>query len=95
MAELLEKVVADVSAAGTDLEAARAPADLRAIRGASHILISVAGAIGAVRLQSLSRALNGAAQSAEPLAEPLAACLGEIEAVLAFLADRRREGVAR
>lgn len=95
MAELLEKVVADLSAAGAELEAARDPVDLRAIRGASHILISVAGAIGAVGLQSLSRALNGVAQEAKPLAEPLAACLAEIDAVLDFLADQRREGAAR
>ncbi|PZQ47757.1 MAG: hypothetical protein DI556_16200 [Rhodovulum sulfidophilum] len=94
MAELLDKVVADLSAAKGELETARSPLDLRAIRGASHILISVAGAIGAVRLQARSRTLNGLAHAAEPLAGALADCLAEIDAVLGFLAEQRRGGEA-
>jgi CheY-like chemotaxis protein len=90
MAELIEKVVLDLSAAGAELAAARAPLDLPAIRSASHILISVAGAIGAVGLQARARTLNGLAHGAEALEEPVAACLAEIDAVLAFLAEPRR-----
>ena len=86
MGELLEKVVADLDAARTDIEAARAPGDRRAIRAASHILISVAGAVGAVGLQSLARELNGLANGEAPLGEAVAACLAEIDAVQAFLA---------
>ena len=55
MAELLEKVVADLLAAQRELGGALEPLDRAPIRAASHILISVAGAIGAARLQRCAR----------------------------------------
>jgi CheY-like chemotaxis protein/HPt (histidine-containing phosphotransfer) domain-containing protein len=86
MTELIEKVIADLGAARGELAAARDPGDSQAIRSASHILISVAGAIGAVRLQSLARSLNGLAHAKGPLDAGVAACVAGIDAVLAHLA---------
>jgi CheY-like chemotaxis protein len=90
MEELLEKVVADLLQARADLEAAADPIDRGPIRSASHILISVAGAVGATGLQSSARTLNVAAHDpAEAgLAEGVARCVTQIDAVVAFLRKR-------
>jgi two-component system aerobic respiration control sensor histidine kinase ArcB len=91
--ELLEKVVADLRQARADLAGALAPLDRRAIRSASHILISVAGAIGALRLQNCARALNAAAHGEEDPARlpgDVRRCMDEIDAAVAF-ADSRRQ----
>lgn len=92
MGELLEKVIADLRQAHADLGAALAPLDRKSIRSASHILISVAGAIGAVRLQHCARALNTAAHSdSEPgLPDQVRRCMEEIDAAVAF-ADGQRQ----
>ena len=91
MAELLEKVVADLMQARADLAGALTPLDRRPIRSASHILISVAGAIGATRLQSCARALNVAAQAEDSggISADVRRCIDEIDAAIAF-ADSRR-----
>lgn len=60
MAELLEKVLADTRSAQSRLERALNPIDLDEIRTVSHILISVAGAIGARRVQDQAREINTA-----------------------------------
>ncbi len=86
MSELIEKVVADIGAARADIEAGQAANDAPAIRAASHILISVAGAIGAVGLQSLAQGLNGLASEGASLDAAVGACLAEIDAVLSWLA---------
>lgn len=92
MAELIEKVVADLRSAQASLIAAQPALDRGAIRSASHILISVAGAIGAVRLQTSARALNTLAHGdeAERIGEELRRCLVEIDAAVAF-ADSWRQ----
>ncbi len=91
MAELLEKVVADLMQARADMAGALAPLDRKPIRSASHILISVAGAIGATRLQACARALNIAAHDdgAGDLPGDVRRCIDEIDAAVAF-ADGRR-----
>lgn len=91
MAELLDKVIADLLAAQRDLVAGSAPVDRLAIRGASHILISVAGALGALRLQACARALNGSAhtEAEATLAEAVAHCAAEIDRAVAFARERR------
>jgi CheY-like chemotaxis protein len=98
MGELLDKVIADLLAAQHDLAGAletpdgmpeRAP-----IRSASHILVSVAGAIGAVRLQSCARELNALAHgdAAERIAAMTGRCIDEIDAAVAFARERRAAG---
>jgi CheY-like chemotaxis protein/HPt (histidine-containing phosphotransfer) domain-containing protein len=92
MDELLEKVVGDLDAAGADLSRALEPLDTGSIRSASHILISVAGAIGATRLQNRARALNNAAHAgaSDGVAVQVRDCLGELEAATRFARGRRK-----
>jgi CheY-like chemotaxis protein len=94
IAELLDKVIADLAGAERDLAAALDPLDRAAIRSASHILISVAGALGALRLQSCARALNSAAhgEATEALAAGTRACMSEIDLAIAFARERRAAG---
>lgn len=94
MTELLEKVVADLLQARADLAGALDPLDRKPIRSASHILISVAGAIGATRLQLYARALNVAAAGEDggDLSCDVRRCLDEIDAAVAFARSRRGEG---
>ncbi len=94
MAELLDKVVADLLQARDVLAAARAPLDRGPIRSSSHILISVAGAIGAARLQACARSLNRAAhaEGGDDLLPPqVSLCIDEIDAAVAFARSRRSE----
>jgi two-component system aerobic respiration control sensor histidine kinase ArcB len=60
MAELLGKVSPDIKAARDRLLRSLAPIDLGEIRSVTHILISVAGAIGALPVQALSKQINEA-----------------------------------
>jgi two-component system, OmpR family, aerobic respiration control sensor histidine kinase ArcB len=91
MAELLDKVIADLRAAQRDLVAGSGPVDRLAIRSASHILISVAGALGALRLQGHARALNASAhtEAEAALAGAVSECVAEIDLAVAFARERR------
>jgi CheY-like chemotaxis protein len=92
MDELLEKVVGDLDSAGADLAGSLNPLDTGRIRSASHILISVAGAIGASRLQNRARDLNNAAHdgATRDIAAEVRGCLGELDAAVRFARDRRK-----
>ena len=93
MAELLDKVIADLlGAAARPRRRRSSPLDRAPIRSASHILISVAGALGALRLQACARALNGAAHAeadGDARGRRSRRCIGEIDAAVAFARDRR------
>lgn len=91
--ELIEKVVADLQSAQTTLTAALPGLDRAAIRSASHILISVAGAIGALRLQASARALNALAhcEASERMAGELRRCIDEIDAAVGFAGNWREK----
>jgi CheY-like chemotaxis protein/HPt (histidine-containing phosphotransfer) domain-containing protein len=90
MDELLEKVVSDLADARRDLEGVLGSLDRRTIRGVSHILISVAGAVGATRLQACARRLNLAAHDdgAADLRPELRRCVLEIDSALDFVNGR-------
>lgn len=64
-AELGGKIVQDISAAQSEIKKSLASNDMKAICDATHILMSVAGAIGAVRLQNLSQCLNSAGHASD------------------------------
>lgn len=64
-AELLEKLLADVGSAAERIGAGLETEDIAELRAASHILISVAGSVGAFRLQDLSQCLNSAGHAAD------------------------------
>lgn len=91
MDELLEKVVSDLADARRDLDGVLGSLDRQTIRGVSHILISVAGAVGAARLQACARRLNLAAhdEGAPDLRAELRRCVLEIDAALDFVNGRR------
>jgi CheY-like chemotaxis protein len=91
MGELLDKVIADLLSAREALAGAVDPLDRAPIRSASHILISVAGAIGANRLQEAARRLNTAAHATadDGIADQARRCIDEIDAATAFARERR------
>jgi two-component system, OmpR family, aerobic respiration control sensor histidine kinase ArcB len=94
MEELLEKVVADLLDARSVLAAAHATLERKPISGSSHILISVAGAIGATQLQSCARRLHTLAgeEAGDGLAQTVQACIDEIDAAVAFARARLSAG---
>lgn len=61
MKDLLTKIDSDLEKAATDMQAAASAEDMKAVSGATHILVSVAGAVGAQNLQRLSQKLNAVA----------------------------------
>lgn len=75
---LLDRLEADLVQAEAALTAALAAGDRAAIRAQTHILISVAGSVGATGLEADARRLNLAAQApAEALPAALGATIGE------------------
>lgn len=92
-AELAEKICQDISQAQTQVAKSLENKDLEVIRGASHILISVAGSIGAVRLQSLAQCLNSAGHASDDAAigKDGPELVMEAEKVLDFVRGTLRE----
>ncbi|MEM1345317.1 MAG: response regulator [Pseudomonadota bacterium] len=92
MQELLDKVEIDLRAAGTRIAEGGRMGDIKAVREASHILISVAGAVGATVLQEQAQHLNTAAHAGktETMAADCEGALAEIAAVLGFLKSRKQ-----
>lgn len=84
ISELLEKVDADVRSAQARLSSGLEAGDIAEVRSASHILISVAGAIGAIQVQKGAKQLNAAAHQADlaSLRELASRLCGEIEQLL-------------
>ena len=94
MTELLEKVATDLGTSRADLVRALGSADRKLARTTSHVLISVAGAVGATRLQACAQSLNRAAhaEDADAVASQIGGCLAEIDAAVDFVESRRRAG---
>jgi two-component system aerobic respiration control sensor histidine kinase ArcB len=88
MAELLDKVDSDLRGARTRLAKALQPPDFDEIRAVTHILISIAGAVGAVQLQDQAGRVNAAAHrnNADDLSTGARRLLGMIDGALRFLA---------
>ncbi len=91
MGELLDKVVEDVADVKAGLIEGAKHQDSQKIRSNTHILISVAGAIGATSLQSLAERLNAAAHGADQatLAELSDQCISGIQAAEGFLGQEQ------
>lgn len=89
--EFLEEVVLDFESIKVGLTKAQASADYSEWRSHSHILISVAGAVGAKTLQGLAQELNMAAKAADKhLAQPLnLKCIQGISKVVTFLNNEK------
>lgn len=84
MAELLGKVNPDIQTARDRLARARDPLDLGEVRSVTHILISVAGAIGALPVQELAKRINmaGHQDDADAAGRDMPVLLGEIDRLL-------------
>ncbi|WP_111429823.1 hybrid sensor histidine kinase/response regulator [Rhodobacteraceae bacterium DSL-40] len=89
MEELLEKVLADLANARDDLQAALTPLNIQPIRAASHILISVGGAVGANRLLASARSVNAAAHESDTSGLPdlVRRCIAELDRAIMFVSD--------
>lgn len=86
--ELLDRLVEDLAAVETGLAAAAPARDITGLRAQTHVLISLAGAVGAERLQHLAEALNAAAHAAD------AAAIDRIWTEAAPLLDKLQAHVA-
>ncbi len=86
---LLEKLSEDLAACHEALETAVAATDPLAVREQTHILMSLAGAVGARPAQSLARQLNAAAhqEDAAAMARLGNALLSQLRELRAFIAE--------
>ena len=93
MTELLGKVNSDIQAARDRLVQAVDPVDLGEVRSVTHILISVAGAVGALPVQEGARKMNAAGHrdDASEIERDMQRLLGEIDRMLEHV-QRRIDG---
>ena len=92
MDELMSKVVIDLDDVREGIEAGLAKNDISKIKSASHVLISVAGAIGMEHTQHAAESLNRAAYrgDATKIADMAASCLTGIGEILRLADNRER-----
>ncbi len=85
--ELLEKLRLDATAVAQGLRRGLDAGDMAVIRERTHVLISVAGAIGARRLQDVAQRLNAAARRKAPdeVAALSAVCLDGLNSLQSFI----------
>ena len=89
--ELLRKLQADTDTVAEGLGLAKTALDLAEIRSQTHILISVAGAIGATNLQYAAQRLNMAANRPGPedLEDLCDGCLSGLAALQGFILEEQ------
>lgn len=87
-AELLARLAEDLGSARQTVEAAARLRDWNALRGASHVLISLTGSVGALSLQDMSERLNVATHQEDGSILPLVMppLLAELDALLDIIA---------
>ena len=87
MTELLGKVDSDIQAARAKLVQALDPVDLGEVRSVTHILISVAGAIGALPVQERAKQMNAAGHrdDAAAVERDMQGLLSEIDRMLEYV----------
>ncbi|WP_444464006.1 hybrid sensor histidine kinase/response regulator [Rhodobacter capsulatus] len=90
--ELLHRLIADLSRVERGLVAGLSEPNLAIVRADSHVLLSVAGAVGAVRLQELAEELCACARREDILAMQLIgrSVLTQIDRLIAFAGRRQR-----
>ncbi len=94
--ELLDRLRDDIRAAAAGLGRARQSGDAGAARAQSHVLMSVAGVIGARRLQGIARRLNEAAhaEDVDKIRELSRDCLSALANLDDFIELERRRLVS-
>ncbi|MFT6696069.1 MAG: two-component system aerobic respiration control sensor histidine kinase ArcB, partial [Paracoccaceae bacterium] len=87
LSELLGKLLADTDSVAEGIGLGRKSLDLAEIRSQTHILVSVAGAIGAQPLQHVAQRLNTAAnrQDAAEVDDLCGECLSGLKALQGFI----------
>ncbi|MEM7546324.1 MAG: response regulator [Pseudomonadota bacterium] len=87
MQELMVKVEADLRSIREEIQTAHANKDPKMMRGATHILISISGAIGGVRLQRHAEHLNQLANETSDVDMSYLAqeALRELDALIEFV----------
>ena len=86
--ELATRLDEDLTAVADAMSAAGVSADRQVLRAQSHVLLAIAGTVGANRLYRLSVQLNGLARASE--GGPFGELLTEIRALLDHLIARIR-----
>ena len=91
--ELLTRLIADLSRVERGLVAGLSAPNLAVVRADSHVLLSVAGAVGAVRLQELAEELCAAARREDTVAMQLIgrSVLTQIDRLIAYAGRRQRQ----
>jgi len=95
-AELLSKLQADADTVAEGLVQGRQSLDLAEIRSQTHILISVAGAIGAKRVQLIAQRLNAAANrhEADDVDSLCKTCLTALAELQGFILQEQTKATA-
>ncbi|MEO1492839.1 MAG: response regulator [Pseudomonadota bacterium] len=91
--ELLQKIAQDIGRAQEQVRFAAEAMDFKDIRAATHVLMSVGGAIGALKVQELARCLNSAghAEDTGTVERDGPELLCEIDRVLSYVRSVQRE----
>jgi len=89
--ELLHRLEADLRQVERGLIAGLAEERLSEIRGQTHVLIALAGAVGASRLQQLAEAMNAAAHEGDmlPLRALAASAMKHLDQLIHFVTHQR------
>lgn len=92
MAELAVKLAEDLDRVCRHLDSAAETLDINSIRSNSHVLVSIAGVIGAVNLQRRAEMLNAAAKKPEQegLRELVLQCIAGIRLIQTFVQEKFR-----
>lgn len=92
-AELLDRLQEDLQQVEDGLTKALQRADKTELRNTTHVLIALAGAVGATELQRHAEDLNRAAHDAAPLQAGLAGAqaLNRLQRLIAFIAREARD----
>jgi CheY-like chemotaxis protein len=90
MPSLIERIEADLVALRAEVLAALPRCDTQALRLATHSLMSIAGQVGANRLQERARCLNSAAHGGEipQMQQSVTELVAEIDAAVTFVRER-------
>lgn len=91
--ELLTKIEQDIARAQDQVRVASEGMDFQDIRAATHVLMSVCGAVGALKVQELARCLNSAghAEDISTIKTDGPVLLHEIDRVLSYVRSVQRE----
>lgn len=92
--ELLRQLAEDLAAVAAALPPALAAGDRTALRAQTHMLMALAGSVGAGPLYDAATRLNLVAHGSAPLTEPAAAVRTGLSSLRVFIDDARAQSPA-